>query len=219
MSPASVLAELVIARPAAARVFHRHGLDFYCGGKQTLEDACEKVGLNPQILLSEIDRERDDERDNIRWDERSVEELVDHIINRYHVPLRKEIPRLIDLARQVELAHADQPGHPRGLSNNLASMHQAVESHLPKEEKILFPLARSGRGQGAYMPIQIMMQEHKDQARNLRRTRELTDNLKIPEHACAGWRKLYSGLERLEADLMNHIHLENNILFLRVLAR
>jgi regulator of cell morphogenesis and NO signaling len=94
----------------------------------------------------------------------------------------------------------------------------AVESHLGKEEQILFPLILAGRGQNARMPVQMMIQEHEDHGRNLHRIRELTNNLQLPDYACASWRELYRALAELEVELMDHIHLENNILFPRALA-
>jgi regulator of cell morphogenesis and NO signaling len=94
----------------------------------------------------------------------------------------------------------------------------AVDSHLAKEEQILFPLILSGRGKTAHMPVQVMMQEHEDHGQNLQRIRELTSNLQIPDYACASWRELYRSLAQLEVELMDHIHLENNILFPRVLT-
>ncbi len=118
----------------------------------------------------------------------------------------------------MEDAHADKPERPAGLADLLTEVRAAVESHLAKEEQILFPLILSGRGQMAHMPVQVMMQEHEDHGENLRRIRELTNDLQIPEYACASWRELYRSLARLEVELMDHIHLENNILFPRALA-
>jgi len=105
-----------------------------------------------------------------------------------------------------------------GLADLLTEVRTAVESHLAKEEQILFPLIVAGRGRTAHMPVQVMMQEHEDHGQNLRRIREITSDLTVPEHACASWRELYRALGELEVELMDHIHLENNILFPRVLA-
>jgi regulator of cell morphogenesis and NO signaling len=212
------LGELVTANPGAGNVFYRHGLDFCCGGKQSLKEACATEGLDPEEVLNEIDESSAGEPDGPGWDTRPLEELVDHIIQRYHEPLRTEIPRLIDLARKVEHAHADKPDRPAGLGELLVQVQEAVESHLAKEEQILFPLIRAGRGQTAHMPVQVMIQEHEDHGQNLARIREITNNLSVPEHACASWRELYRSLGQLERELMDHIHLENNILFPRALA-
>lgn len=218
VSAQQTLGELVTAIPVAARVFHRYGLDFCCGGKQSLEEACAAGHLDPEELLREIKTTAASECDEARWDQRPVEELIHHILDRYHAPLRTEIPSLIDLARRVEDVHADKPDRPAGLANLLEEIRAAVESHLAKEEQILFPLILSGRGQTAHMPVQVMVQEHEDHGQNLQRIRELTHDLQIPEYACASWRELYRSLAQLEVELMDHIHLENNILFPRALA-
>lgn len=217
-STEQTLGELVTAIPAAARVFRRYGLDFCCGGKQSLKEACAGERLDPVTVIREIETTAASGQEEVRWDQRPIEELIHHIVDRYHAPLRAEIPRLIDLARKVEDVHGDKPDRPTGLADLLTEVRAAVESHLAKEEQILFPLILSGRGQTAHMPVQVMMQEHEDHGQNLRRIRELTSNLQTPAYACASWRELYRSLERLEVELMDHIALENNVLFPRALA-
>ena len=212
------LGELVAAIPAAARVFHRYGLDFCCGGKQSLAQACAAEQLDPEAVMQEIETTAASEQEQVRWDQRPLEELIQHILDRYHAPLKTEIPRLADLARQVEDAHRDRPDRPAGLADLLEEVRTAVESHLAKEEQVLFPLILSGRGQMAHMPVQVMIKEHEDHGQNLRRIRELTNDLRIPDGACASWRELYRSLAQLEVDLMDHISLENNVLFPRALG-
>jgi len=218
MSTEQTLGDTVAANPAAAKVFQRHGLDYCCGGKQSLRQACAAGHVDTEAVLREIAVAGADAKDEARWAERPLAELIEHIIDRYHAPLRTELPRLLELARKVEQVHADKPDRPEGLAELLADVRAAVESHLAKEEQILFPLVLSGRAQTAYMPVQVLTQEHEDHGQNLRRIRELTRDFELPEHACASWRELYGALARLEVDLMDHIHLENNILFPRALA-
>jgi regulator of cell morphogenesis and NO signaling len=154
----------------------------------------------------------------LRWLARPLEELVQHILERYHAPLREELPRLLALAQRVEQVHAGKPGCPVGLSDHLAGMHPFVEAHLRKEEEILFPLILSAHRRRAAMPVQVMRDEHEEHGNALRRIRALTDDLRLPDDACATWRELYRSLGQLEVDLIEHIHLENNILFPRALS-
>jgi regulator of cell morphogenesis and NO signaling len=218
MSTDRTLGDLVAASPAAAKVLSRYRLDYCCGGKQSLEEACAAGHVDTQAVLGELAAVEARSADDVRWTERPIAELIHHILERYHAPLRTEIPRLVELARQVERVHADKPDCPRGLAELLMEVQAAVESHLAKEEQILFPLILSGRGRLAHMPVQVMVQEHEDHGRNLRRIRELTQDLRLPDEACASWRELYRALGELEAELVDHIHLENNILFPRALA-
>ena len=213
------LSRLATTYPAASRVFHRHGLDFCCGGATALADACTKAGLDPAAVAREIEAEAIHPGDDVRWDQRPLPELVDHIIARYHVPLREELPRLVEMAEKVERAHAEKSHAPHGLARLLNNAHEAVLEHLEKEEQILFPAIQAGHGQALSMPVHVMEQEHEDHGNNLRRIRALTTDLVAPEDACTTWRSLYLGLAEFERELMDHIHLENNILFPRALAR
>ncbi|CAN5703095.1 hypothetical protein BH11MYX1_BH11MYX1_33820 [soil metagenome] len=105
---------------------------------------------------------------------------------------------------------------PSGLADVLTEFFAEMQSHMGKEEKILFPMIRRGeRGDAVYMPVRVMEGEHDSHREQLVKIRALTDDLRLPVHACATWSALYHGLETIEAELMQHIHLENNILFAR----
>jgi regulator of cell morphogenesis and NO signaling len=220
LTDTSTLGELVTAFPKAAKVLHAHGLDYCCGGSRTLEGACAEAGVNPSAVMAEVmaASEAPAATEVVHWEERPLDELIEHILERYHAPLKTELPRILGLARKVEAAHAGEPDAPQGLLRILAEAHAEVESHLAKEEQILFPLILSGRGPEAGMPVQIMVQEHEDHGRNLRYIRKATHDFTLPADACPTWRELYRSLQELEVDLMDHIHLENNILFPRALA-
>jgi regulator of cell morphogenesis and NO signaling len=211
------LADLAVAVPAASRVFHRHRLDFCCHGGRPLDEACAERGLDARSVLLEIDREQAGPAGE-RWDERPLPELVDHIEGHYHRRLREELPELVALARKVEARHADKASCPRGLAAHLEAVHEAVLSHLAKEEQVLFPMIRAGRGRMAGGPIHVMEAEHVDHGEDLERTRALTAGLVAPKEACSSWQALYLRLVELERELMEHIHLENNVLFRRVLV-
>jgi regulator of cell morphogenesis and NO signaling len=106
--------------------------------------------------------------------------------------------------------------HP--LATRVLALASDLDPHLIKEEQVLFPMIRAGHGASAGDPIAGMEMEHEAVGGMLRRLRELTDDYRIPEGACNTWRALWVGLEALEHDLHDHIHLENNILHTRVLG-
>jgi len=216
ITPATSLAEIATTIPAAARVFERHRLDFCCRGARTLGEACAARQLDPAAITAEIAAALPlaDER---RWDDEPLAALVAHIVERHHHHLRRELPRLVTMAAKVERVHAGKPDCPAGLADHLRDVAAAVESHLGKEEQVLFPMIVDGHGSRAGMPVRVMMQEHDDHGVALARTRALTADLAPPAAACATWRALYLGLGELEADLHRHIHLENNVLFPRAL--
>lgn len=212
------LADLAVSA-TATRVFHRHGLDFCCGGGNTLRDACARKGLDVDAIASELEAARaasdPDERD---WREAPAPELIAHLLERYHEGHRAELPRLIEMARKVERVHGARDDCPRGLTAFLESSLDSLESHLQKEEQILFPMIQQGRGRSAGMPIQVMEHEHAEHGHTLERLRELTNDYTPPQDACTTWRALYDGLAEFQRELMQHIHLENNVLFPGVLA-
>lgn len=214
----ATLASLATRLPGASRVFHRHRLDFCCGGQRSLEAACLAKGLDPLALLAELEREEARPEDG-DWSRAPLSDLVDEILVRYHDPLRTELPELFAMARKVEAVHAEKAGCPRGLAAHLAQVIQDVELHLEKEEQVLFPLITGGRGAHASVPVSVLEREHDEHAADLRKTRELTGDLIPPAEACTTWRALYLRLAQLERDLMDHIHLENNVLFPRALGR
>jgi regulator of cell morphogenesis and NO signaling len=218
MTATTTLADIAVQQPAASRVFYRHGLDFCCHGNRPLAEACEARGIDPNAVLNEIVAEQGRGPEPTSWAERPLGELADHIEGYYHRRLREELPELVALAQKVEAVHADKASCPRGLHAHLSDVHQAVLEHLAKEEQVLFPMIRGGRGRLAAGPVYVMESEHLDHAQSLQQTRRLTADLVAPAEACATWRALYLRLGELERELMEHIHLENNVLFRRVLA-
>ncbi|HSC89959.1 MAG TPA: iron-sulfur cluster repair protein YtfE [Polyangiaceae bacterium] len=218
MTANDTLGQLAATYPLSTQVFLRHRLDFCCGGKQTLQDACRTRGLDPDAVIREIEGEAPVTA-KLRWDSAPLTELMEFIITRYHHSLRRDLPGLIEAARRVERVHGAKPSCPRGLTALLEEVYSELSSHMDKEEQVLFPLiAAGGVGPRVHMPVRMMMMEHDDHGTNLRSLRALVTDFVPPPEACATWRALYVGLERLEGELMEHIHLENNVLFPRALA-
>ncbi len=209
------IGDLARDQPSSTRVFLRHKLDFCCAGRRTLREACAKAGLDGDQIAHEL-AVATAAAPATSWDLRPSHELVDHIVGRYHDGLRRDLPSLIDAARKVERVHAARPGVPAGLADELTEFWTEMEQHLIKEERVVFPMLRMGvRGAQVYMPVRVMEHEHHSQAAELTRFRELTSDLQLPAHACATWTALYHGLAAMEVDLIEHIHLENNVLFPR----
>mgnify|MGYP002784664723 CR=1 FL=1 len=208
------LGQLARTLPGATQVFHEFQLDFCCGGKHSLREAAAGKGLDAQAIAARLEALRGIESgDGCDWTRVPVDVLIDHILNRYHARLREQVPELIRLARRVEQVHGDRPECPRGLAEHLEAMQQELESHMLKEEQVLFPMLMRGMGGLAGGPIAVMRGEHDQHGEELRRLEALTDGITLPRGACNTWRALYLGLATLREELMEHIHLENNILF------
>jgi len=218
MNATTTLAELAVAHPGAARVFFRNRLDFCCGGRRNLDEACRERKLDPEAILAAIEAEDPLVADRTRWDEAPLPGLVSHIVATYHQRLRAALPELVAMARKVEQRHGAKASCPRGLAAAVEAMHESLLDHLRKEEEILFPLIVAGLTAQAAAPVHVLEIEHEHHREHLLALRALTGDLTPPAEACATWRALYRGLLQLEQELMEHIHLENNVLFRRALV-
>lgn len=220
LAPTTTIGELAANRPSSTRVFFRRGIDFCCGGGRTLEEACRRRGLDPQEVLREIEQEFARGEQPANWTERSQAELIQHIVAHYHEPLREELHRLDSMATKVLRVHGEKdPERLTQLAATFCALKDELLPHLDKEERILFPWILSGRPVPQGGPIERMMYEHERAGQLLERLRELTGNYAVPPGACNTWRALWNGLETLDRDLHEHIHLENNILFPRASGR
>ena len=214
----TTIGQIAAEYPIATRVLARHKIDFCCGGGMALETICEQRGLNSENLINEIFDELSDNSLDVNWNQRTLIELIEHILQTHHRPLDEELPRLETMLKKVHQVHHDKkPEALDQLLNVFLDMKQELLQHMDKEEVILFPLIKAGRWPEADCPIAVMHQEHDSAGSALQKIHELTDNFTVPEGACNTWRALWHGLENLEKDLHQHIHLENNILFPRAL--
>lgn len=219
MDQNATLADIAVTHPGAARIFYQHRLDFCCGGRRSLADACQERGLDAAAILDDITRTDATQMDAVRWDTAPLASLVSYIVGHYHQRLRESLPNTIRLARRVEARHGDKPSCPAGLAEHLEAVQASVLDHLDKEEQILFPMIARGMGGRAAGPVHVMEMEHEHHKEDLLRIRALTADLTPPDDACTTWRALYLALQQLEQELMEHIHLENNILFRRALVQ
>lgn len=121
------------------------------------------------------------------------------------------------MAEKVERVHAEKPACPKGLAKQLNLIYQDLSQHMMKEERILFPLIEQGMGAQAGGPISVMESEHDEAGEQLEVIKFLTNNVVPPEGACNTWQALYAGINEFISDLMEHISLENNLLFPRAL--
>ncbi len=222
------VAEMVTERPARARVFERYGIDYCCGGRRPLAEAAIERGVVMDHLLAELAAaEAESEAEAIDWSQRTMTELADHIEETHHDYLRAELPRLAMLIDKVATVHGE--AHPwmiqiRGIFGELCA---ELDSHMMKEEQILFPICRqldaAGAPQGFHCgsvqnPIRVMEHEHDSAGRALEAMRALSSGYTPPASACNTFRVVLDSLAQLEADLHCHIHKENNILFPKAVA-
>jgi regulator of cell morphogenesis and NO signaling len=205
--------EIAANLPGATGVFRRFGIDFCCHGDVPLDEAAQGRGVDPETLeaaLRELDTNKSSELPE------DTAELIDHILLRYHEKHRRQLPELVQLARRVEQVHAAKPDVPAGLADILHQALGELEVHMKKEELMIFPAMR--RTDGARPldgPTSMLRDDHSDQGRMLEQITAITDDFTPPDGACGTWRALYAGAAEFKEDLIEHIHIENNILFPR----
>jgi regulator of cell morphogenesis and NO signaling len=233
VTPETTVAEIASGLPRAIPVFQRHGIDFCCGGRRSLAEVCSEKGIGFEALAGEIASAASEPADTgTDWSTEPLGALINHILERYHKTLSEELPRLDALAVKVATVHgANHPDTLPGLRDTFRALKDELESHLEKEEHVLFPYVREletaarglrpahtlplGLGSGA---IGVMEREHEVAGLALKTIHRLTSGFRPPDDACGSFRALYAGLEIFEADLHAHIHLENNILFPRAMG-
>lgn len=204
------IGQIAVQLPGATAIFRRHKLDFCCGGQVSLAKAAMEKGLDVESLKSELSALQ---RTQNPEEYESADALIDHILERYHAVHREQLPELIRMARRVEAVHRDHPMVPNGMSALLEQAEQDLLSHMMKEERILFPALRAGGEPFVLQPISVMRSEHTQHGAMLEQLMRTCNNATPPAGACNTWRALYAGVAQLHDDLINHIHLENNILF------
>jgi regulator of cell morphogenesis and NO signaling len=222
----STVAEVATALPATIRIFQEHGIDFCCGGKLPLADACAAHGVDAGALITELQAATASDRAVRNWEQAALKELIAHVQARFHVPLRTELPRLAAMMAKVVSRHGER--HPEvllPLARTFEHLSRELMAHMGKEDAVLFPavieiergLAPSAAAWIAH-PIAAMEADHEDAGRALAEMRRLTSGYAPPPDACPTFRGLYYGLAEFERDMHEHVHLENNILFPRAQA-
>lgn len=209
--------DIAATLPGATAIFRRHKIDFCCGGGKPLQSACADKGLDPAPLATELEKLKAGSSNTSGWQERPLPELLDHILANYHEKHRRDLPELYRLASRVEAVHRDHPACPHGLAAAIRETAQELDAHMQKEEQILFPMIGRGMGGMAGGPISVMQHEHDEHGERLRNLERLAHNFELPQGACNTWRATYTGVRALIDDVMEHIHLENNVLFPRAL--
>jgi regulator of cell morphogenesis and NO signaling len=204
------IGQIAVQLPGATAVFRRLKLDFCCGGQISLRQATADKNLDFEAVLAELTALQ---RVDALPEATEPSALIDHILSRYHAVHREQLPELIRMARRVEAVHREHPLAPAGLAVLLESMEEELLSHMLKEEQILFPLMKAGGSPFVSQPIAMMRHEHTGHGGMLDRVLALTQDASPPPGACNTWRALYAGIAQLNDDLINHIHLENNVLF------
>lgn len=190
-------------------------MDFCCQGGKTLEEACEKKGLDVSfvsMLLEEADGGKESQGPNPA--ELSPADLCQYIVDTHHAFLRSELPRLLSMAQRVAHVHGGHTPSLVTVFDVVSALADDLYDHMGKEEDILFPAVKASAGSAAVaVPIACLVEEHESAGAALARLNELTSGYNPPADACNTYRALFAGLQDLEEDMHTHVHLENSVLF------
>ena len=215
IDPSRSLAELVLERPAHVRVLERLGLDYCCGGKRSLAEACAERGLDTATVVAFLESELEPSgSESADWTTAPLADLCAHIAQVHHERLRWELPRLADLAERAVVAHGAERPELHELRDVLLSLRSELEEHIVDEEQRLFPAILAGDVPGGE-ELARLEREHDEAGAALHRLRELTAGYDTARALCNTHRALLDGLHGLELDLHQHVHEENNVLFPR----
>jgi regulator of cell morphogenesis and NO signaling len=223
--------EIALEQPTSIRVFEQFGIDYCCGGRKPLAEACTAGNLEIDAVIAALEAAAQTpvvEPEN--WAGKSLGDLSSHIVATHHAYVKRELPRLALLAEKVVNRHGSTKTELPVMAATLAQLDEELTNHLAKEEAVLFPYIsaleksisigtpkpRSCFGTVAN-PIAMMTQEHDAAGTLLAEIRTLSGNFTTPPDACPTFHAFYDGLKEFEQDLHQHIHLENNILFPRAI--
>lgn len=228
------VSEIVMANPKSMSVFSKFGIDYCCGGKLSLEDACAKKHLDiaqVELALIQSALELDAAPSGDEPQDWPLDRLADHIVSKHHAFVAEQTPEILRLLDKVSRRHGDEHPELHEIHAIFVAVAGELTMHMKKEELMLFPaikhLAVVHRGDAGYRtppfgsvanPIAMMEQEHESAGGGLDRIRSLTNNYVLPEGACMSYAHTYQLLDAFEKDLHLHVHLENNILFPQAIA-
>ncbi len=220
--------DIVQEFPSLSGVLNKYGFDFCCGGNKALKDACVANGVNLADVIGDMQSLLESKNVKKETDNLETSELISHILQTHHEYLKSTLPEVEFFSNKVAMRHGDR--HPELVEINrlYTMMKEELDSHLLKEENILFPLIDEMNSRlknqeklgdmhcgSVNNPIRVMNFEHDSAKEILSGIRDLSNGYSAPADACNSYRLLFQKLEELESDLFEHIRLETEILFPR----
>ena len=205
----------------AAEVFKKAGIDFCCGGSQSLEAACRDKKLDVAEIESELEKlENSEPGSSHKFNEWKLDFLCDYIVNTHHQTVMKLLPELTFYTQKIAEVHGDNHHELPEIANLFAQVDTELRQHLCNEEEVLFPAIRevlktnSAESKATIISeITRMTGEHEFAGGAMDKINELSHSYAVPDDGCNTYRVAYKLLEQFEDDLHIHVHLENNILY------
>lgn len=213
----------------SAAVFERYGIDFCCGGQVSLASVCREKGLDSNVLEQELEEARSTpvlQSDN--YDAWELTFLADYIVNTHHAWLNESTKQIAAYANKIAEVHGDRHPEVIEIANLFEQIAADMEAHLREEEEVLFPAvkrledARKAKAEPATKDrtairdsLEKLHREHETIGDAVHHIRHLAKDYAMPADTCNTFAVTYHKLQEFEDDLHKHVHLENNILFLK----
>lgn len=228
---AETLGEIAVKDLRKAEVFKKYGLDFCCGGKKTVQQACAEKGLDVTKVEEELRlADKNPMARPLPYNDWSIDFLADYIVNTHHSYVKNTLPDLRTYAAKLAQVHGSRHPELLPIQEAVEEINKEMSEHMVKEEVVLFPFIKelvSAKSSGRSLqpanfgsvenPIHMMEHEHETVGGLLEQVRTMSNNYQLPDDACATYGLFYKMMEEFESDLHIHVHLENNILFPKAL--
>jgi regulator of cell morphogenesis and NO signaling len=230
----SYISDIVAHDYRTAEVFRKHDIDFYCSGKWSLDEACKEKGIDTEEILKELKHTIKSalSGNNPEFDKWDIDFLADYILNIHHRFLNKALPEAFESVKRMLGEQGIGYSELKELETILQRMMKEIPPHMKKEEEVIFPYIKqinhAWRHKDSYASLlirtlrkpveEVMQAEHESVGKQLQKIREITNKFTVPSHSSSIYRVTFAKLKELENDLVQHIHLENNILFPKAIA-
>lgn len=219
--------DIVTKLPAASKVFKEYKIDFCCGGDRPIGEVLQEKNLNEAEVINTLNElyVTSKRTDDVNWEEAPLAQLVDHIVNKYHVYTVDVLTELNAFVTKVYRVHGDSHPHLREVFQTFSKLKSEMDQHLIDEERDVFPhivafdeTSSKAELEKAKEEINKLETEHEAVGDLLKTIRELTSDYQLPPGACNTYTLTYLKLEEFETMTHEHVHLENNILFKRLMT-
>lgn len=215
------LGEIVAEDFRSAAIFSEAGIDFCCGGKKSLQQACDEKNLNMDRLVDKLNLLAQTPINQTQnFNEWGLDFLIDYIVNTHHKYVTKTLPGLLYYTQKIAQVHGSHHLELIEVNDLFGKINDELQQHLYNEENVLFPAIKnaltspsSENRSRIESEISRMNGEHEFAGNAMDRINLLTMGYIIPKDACSTYQVTLNMLKQFEDDLHIHVHLENNILF------
>lgn len=218
------IGDIVTVFPGASDIFYQKHIDFCCGGNRPLAEAIQEQKADAEEIIDLLNKKYQEfaEKNNefTDWAQKSPTLLIDYILGTHHAYLREKLPQISEYVFKIMKVHGSHHEELFKVHKLFNSLRTELESHLVKEEELVFPLIKAYEKEQkaevrekALALIRELEAEHTGAGDIIKELREVTNHYQTPADGCRTYETAYRLLKELELDLFEHIHLENNILF------